>query len=259
MQADKASILRQQEVTRAEVAQLQSRIQAGATQAAQMDKERMMAEGKAKELAAADRAKLEAAYKEAAKEAAVQRALAEGWSRDIKEVQARLAAEQSRSQAMKDQIDTMMRSKEGESHQKHMEMVRQVATMEQVIRDMRAQLSGKEAELRRVKAEASSAHKMLEKQIERLQRECDESANEVARLRNGDAFRLPSLARQQPQTLQEELDQLKRFVSDRSVVVVPSSAPGRQGPVSLPPTRPATNAAPPAPPEQVTVLRHPTR
>ena len=43
-----------------------------------------MAEGRAKETAMAERAKLVAAHEEVRKEGAVQKALADGWSRDLK-------------------------------------------------------------------------------------------------------------------------------------------------------------------------------
>ena len=55
-----------------------------AYQIAKLDKERAMAEGKAKEMAMAERAKLIAAHEEARKEGAVQKALADGWSRDLR-------------------------------------------------------------------------------------------------------------------------------------------------------------------------------
>jgi uncharacterized membrane protein YqiK len=51
---------------------------------ARLDKERAMAESRAKDISAAERAKLQAASEEARKEGAVQRALADGWARDIK-------------------------------------------------------------------------------------------------------------------------------------------------------------------------------
>ena len=43
-----------------------------------------MAEGRAKEIAMAERAKLVAANEESRKEGAVQKALADGWSRDLR-------------------------------------------------------------------------------------------------------------------------------------------------------------------------------
>lgn len=43
-----------------------------------------MAEGRAKEIAMAERTKLIAAHEEARKEGAVQKALADGWSRDLR-------------------------------------------------------------------------------------------------------------------------------------------------------------------------------
>ncbi len=43
-----------------------------------------MAESRAKEMANAEKAKMQAIYEDARKEGAVQKALADGWSRDVK-------------------------------------------------------------------------------------------------------------------------------------------------------------------------------
>ena len=48
-------------------------------------------------------------------------------------------------------------------------------------------------------------------QVDSLQRECNEAAAELARLRAGEAGRLPSV-NQRPVSLQDELDNLKRWV-----------------------------------------------
>ena len=50
----------------------------------QMDKDRSIAESRARESVAAERARLLAAVDDHRKEAAVQKALSEGWSRDLK-------------------------------------------------------------------------------------------------------------------------------------------------------------------------------
>ena len=63
------------------------------------------------------------------------------------------------------------------------EHVRTGAVAETAAAGLRQQLVAKEEELRRVRAESSSAQKQLEKAIERLQREVDASAAEIARLK----------------------------------------------------------------------------
>jgi hypothetical protein len=151
--------------------------------------------------------------------------------------------------------------------------------LSQVIRDLRAQVAAKETELKRIKAEAVSHQKSLEKAsastqctlacsaplplsvpkilpllslfdsrfflltglwgpfpltydlctpdlphptsvpcpwstaqtIERLQRECQEGASEIQRMRNGEALRLPPVAGRNA-SLGEELEGLKRRV-----------------------------------------------
>lgn len=68
--------------------------------------------------------------------------------------------------------------------------------------------------MRKAKAENASLLKSSEKQIEKLQRECNEGAAEIQRLRNGDgagagALRLPPLATR-PQSLQDDLALLRK-------------------------------------------------
>lgn len=256
MHADKGALMKELEAGKAEISKLHARIQAGVLQVSQLDKERVLAEGKVKEQSVADRSKLEAAHREAAREAAVQKALAEGWSRDLKELQGRLRTEQDKSNTLRQQLDALTKSQGGDNLEKHVEMVKSLATMEQVIRELRAQLNNKETEVRRVRAEAASAQKVLEKQVERLQRECDESAAQIQKMRNGDMVRLPALSSRPPQTLQDELDYLKKFVSDRGVVVMPAVGQIQKGnqtptPRMLHPTS--------APSKHVSILRHPTR
>ncbi len=81
----------------------------------------------------------------------------------------------------------------------------------QVAKDLQNQVNAKDTEIKRMRAEASSTRMRLEKQVESLQRECNECAAELQRLRSGDAGRLPPLSTR-PASLQDELDNLKRQV-----------------------------------------------
>ncbi len=63
---------------------------------------------------------------------------------------------------MRKQLDGQMSAKDPNGDA-HMEMVKSMATMEQVIKDLKGQVSGKEQELRRIKAESQSLQKRLEK------------------------------------------------------------------------------------------------
>ena len=119
-------------------------------------------EGRAKEQSAAERSKLQMAYDETRKEMAVQKALADGWARDVKvrnramavcamcqmfsskcdnlfalqfcglqEIQAKLKAEQASSAALQQRLFTLSKRNAGEDD-KHTDMIKSIATMEQV-------------------------------------------------------------------------------------------------------------------------------
>lgn len=89
------------------------------------------------------------------------------------ETQGRLQAEQAISQDLRKQLDAALRGapnspvkvgdEAGES--KRMEMVKNLATAEQVAKDLRAQLDAKDTEFKRFRAESTSKQKQLEKVI----------------------------------------------------------------------------------------------
>mmetsp|Transcript_37055 Transcript_37055/g.82392 ORF Transcript_37055/g.82392 Transcript_37055/m.82392 type:complete len:621 (+) Transcript_37055:296-2158(+) len=245
--AEKAAVGRSRDDAKAQAAKLQEQLQAGVLQMAAVDKERALTESKAREVAGVEKAKAQAAADEARREAAVQKALAEGWARDLRELQKRLDAEQQRANTLREQLDTLLNTKDSDVNDRYIEMVKSGATMEAIIRELRAQVVAKEAEIKRVKAESASLQKRLEKQIESLQRECNESAAEIQRLRQGDGVRLPALA-QRPLTFTDELANLKRLVNSMPAGAAPDKASPQ--PTRLPPAAGA---------KQVQISRHPTR
>uniref|UniRef100_A0A7R9VNG0 Uncharacterized protein n=1 Tax=Chlamydomonas euryale TaxID=1486919 RepID=A0A7R9VNG0_9CHLO len=213
-QADKAAMARELEGLKAKVAELTAKLQAATLAAAKMDKEKALAQAKQREQANVDRAKLASAFDEARKEGAVQKALADGWARDLKQVQAQLRAEQRERAEQQRVMEELLRDDAGKAEK--METVRRVASLEQIVRDLKGQLSAKDTEGRRVRAEAASTQKQLEAHVRALQRECNEGAIELQRMRQGESLRLPPLGR--PVMLTDELDDLKRVV-DHTVAV----------------------------------------
>jgi hypothetical protein len=161
-------------------------------------------------------------------------------------MQSRLQTETHRCAVLQEKLDNLTglnNSQDGNNqHNQHMEMVKQVAVMEQQVKDLKGQISAKEVEMRKVKAESLSLQKGLEKvsqkrreggtgeinpqsctfhyssppypysqQLERLQRECNESAAEIQRLKASAQEKLPQI-QGRPQSLQDDLDHLKRCV-----------------------------------------------
>ncbi|KAG1678280.1 hypothetical protein FOA52_013901 [Chlamydomonas sp. UWO 241] len=206
--ANCAALSRERDALKGTVAELQAKLTAGSIQVARMDKERAVEAAKVREFVAVNTAKLAAGLDEARKESAVQKTLSEGWARDLRAAQAQLRQEQKERGEQQRVVEELLRDEPGKAAQ--LETVKQVATLEQMIRDLKGKLSGKDTEMKRLRAEAGSAAKQAEGQVRALKRECNEGALEVARLRAGDALHLPRLHR--PAMLADELDELKRAV-----------------------------------------------
>ncbi|PNW74551.1 hypothetical protein CHLRE_12g495000v5 [Chlamydomonas reinhardtii] len=197
---------------RAAAAKLQAEIQRMRLEWAGKEQDRTLAEGAVREAAAAERARLKAQLEEAVKETALARTMAEGWQRDVREARARIGEEQAKFAALAKELEGA-RAQLSEGRVEH---VRTGAVAETAAAGLRQQLVAKEEELRRVRAESSSAQKQLEKAIERLQREVDASAAEIARLKSGDDAlftRLPPVAR--AATLHDDLEALRRALRER--------------------------------------------
>ncbi|KAG2427792.1 hypothetical protein HXX76_012117 [Chlamydomonas incerta] len=197
---------------RAAAGKLQAEIQRMKLEWAAKEQERTVAEGAVREAAAADRARLKAQLEEAVKETALARTMAEGWQRDVREARARIGEEQAKFAALAKELEAAR----AQLSDGRVENVRTGAVAETAAAGLRQQLAAKEEELRRVRYEGASAQKQLEKAIERLQREVDASATEIARLKAGeDALftRLPPVAR--AATIQEDLEALRRALRER--------------------------------------------
>ena len=73
------------------------------------------------------------------------------------------------SQDLRKQLDAALRAGDspikgdGEASNKHLEMVKNLATAEQVAKDLRSQLEAKDNEYKRFRAESMSNQKRLEK------------------------------------------------------------------------------------------------
>ncbi len=215
--AGRAALIKEMEVSKAEIVKLQSAVQAGSLKIVQLEKEQAAALHRIQQQAVADKTKLEAAQNHYGKDAAVQKALADGWARDLKELQIQLTAEQERSNSLRDELQSMVQNKDGDRHDQQLVLARSIATFEQANRNLRAQLNSRDAELKKLKVESASVQKSLENKIEKLQRECDESAAEIQRLRNGDTLRLPALLTRGPCSLHDDLGNLKRMVENSAL------------------------------------------
>ena len=85
------------------------------------------------------------------------------------DLQTRLQAEQALTQELRKQMDGVLRGsnspiKPDDSHQsRHVEMVKNLATAEQVAKELRTQLEAKDTEFKRYRAESMSGQKRLEK------------------------------------------------------------------------------------------------
>ena len=80
-----------------------------------------------------------------------------------------MQAEQALTQELRKQMDGVLRGsnspiKPDDSHQsRHVEMVKNLATAEQVAKELRTQLEAKDTEFKRYRAESMSGQKRLEK------------------------------------------------------------------------------------------------
>ena len=74
-------------------------------------------------------------------------------------MQARLQEEQERCAALRNQIDDVLKDEESKKY----DNFKSDTTNEQALKDLRNQVSTREAELKRLRAEAASSQKRLEK------------------------------------------------------------------------------------------------
>ncbi len=151
----RAALQRQREEDKAQLGKLQAALQAAQLAAAQHDKDKVLALSQAKEDAAAERAKLVAAADEATREVAVHKALADGWSRDLREAQERLKEEQARAAELQRRVEELQGGVAGS--------FKDAASAEATIKALQAQVEGQTQEMRRVKVEYTSERKRLEK------------------------------------------------------------------------------------------------
>lgn len=203
---EKQQLTKQRDATQAQLAKLQAQVQAQQMAGVQQEKRSELSIERVRGEIVAEKARLAAIADESSKEAAVQKALAEGWARDLRETQKRLEDESAKVVSLQQRLDDVLR----EDQNGKMDSFRNAASAEIAMKTMQQQLETQQAEVRRLKAEHSSERKRLEKQIEALQRECNEGAVEVNRLRYGDGPRLPAL--RAPVTIQDELSNLKKMI-----------------------------------------------
>mmetsp|Transcript_13979 Transcript_13979/g.24511 ORF Transcript_13979/g.24511 Transcript_13979/m.24511 type:complete len:609 (+) Transcript_13979:115-1941(+) len=206
LSTEKAAVERQASQTKAQAIKMQAILQQSQLTAAQTDKEKAMRDGRTREGVVEERTKIQAAMEEAVREAAVQKTLAEGWARDMRDIQTRLRDEQAKVTTLQARLDEIIK----DGQMERMGSVKGAAGMEAAIQTLQQQATIKDAELNRVRAEMMSDKKRLQKHVEALQRECNESAYEVERLRGGLANRLPIMAK--PITMSDELENLKRML-----------------------------------------------
>eukprot|EP00798_Chlamydomonas_sp_ICE-L_P000584 gene584-2002_t len=83
LNAEKGGVTRLRDEAKQQIHHLEQQIQQIQVARVKADKDRALAEGRAREIAAAEKARLIAAAEEQRKEAQVHKALADGWSRDI--------------------------------------------------------------------------------------------------------------------------------------------------------------------------------
>eukprot|EP00798_Chlamydomonas_sp_ICE-L_P020180 gene20180-26917_t len=156
------------------------------------------------------------------------------------ELNTRLKSEQDTISQLRSDLETVSKAEDNKKYDIFM-----AGTLaETVNKDLKQQLEKKDVELKRLRADSLSAQrrlekvgachtsavclacadslsvkKRLEKQVESLQRECNESALEVQRLRRGDGLPMLPMAHQ-PRSLNDDLSHLKRLVA---------SMPGPEG------------------------------
>ncbi|KAL6761625.1 hypothetical protein V8C86DRAFT_2532972 [Haematococcus lacustris] len=210
--AEKAAVERQRDDATASAAQAQAQLQQASLAAVQQGSRSALTAAQLREEASSERARLVSAADEARRDAAVQKTLAEGWARDLRELQGRLREEQARNEALQSRLDSV----QAESQTGRSEGARSAAGLEAELCSLRQQLDAYRVQ----HAEWRSERLRLEKHIEALQRECKEGALEVQRLRGGAPPRLPLLPASRG-SIQEELESLKRFFQSMPTAVKP--------------------------------------
>ncbi|KAJ9528718.1 hypothetical protein QJQ45_020614, partial [Haematococcus lacustris] len=210
--AEKAAAERQRDDATASAAQAQAQLQQASLAAVQQGSRSALTAAQLREEASSERARLVSAADEARRDAAVQKTLAEGWARDLRELQGRLREEQARNEALQSRLDSV----QAESQTGRSEGARSAAGLEAELCSLRQQLDAYRVQ----HAEWRSERLRLEKHIEALQRECKEGALEVQRLRGGAPPRLPLLPASRG-SIQEELESLKRFFQSMPTAVKP--------------------------------------
>uniref|UniRef100_A0A7R9YUF5 Uncharacterized protein n=1 Tax=Chlamydomonas euryale TaxID=1486919 RepID=A0A7R9YUF5_9CHLO len=272
LQGELAATAKERDAAKAEALKAGQKAQAAHNALSKAHKERAEEVSAYKEQAHTDRAKMQAMYEEARKEAAVTKALSDGWARDLREAQRRLAEVEgelrtvkdamtrrpslnSQNAARGDAVDMALATEREREANERMEMVRQIAVLEQKNKDLSAQLSARELEMKKAKAEAQSHIKHLELQARSLQRECNESALEIQRLR-GSGDRLPPLVNRVGNSLEDELQGLKRFMVSHNAADKAQMARARNGsrgnsPISSPTSTIGAQRLAPLPAERV--------
>ncbi|KAG1659222.1 hypothetical protein FOA52_008991 [Chlamydomonas sp. UWO 241] len=222
LQGEARQLGRERDAAKAETAKAGAKAQAAAAALAKVQREHADADAVNKEAAHVEKAKLQAQYEEARKEGAVQKALSDGWARDMREVTRRCKEAEDEVRRMQ---AAMNRGANGVGEARseaeaaaqadaaaHIEMVKRMAVQEQVIKEQNEKIAAKDVELRRFRAETQSQSKGLEQQVRTLQRECNESALEIQRLRGLGNERLPAIGGRGGLSLEDDLNHLKRFM-----------------------------------------------
>lgn len=167
------------EECRKELQGLQQKLQDASIRIIEREKDKVVSESQLREVIAAEKAKMQAQLDEARREAAVQRKLAEGWSRDMKSVQANCKAAEDRAALLQKALDKTKRDVDASK----LDTVKSQSAIDQHVRDLRSQLEAREQELKIVRLEYDSKVKAMEKLTERLQSENSTHMAEIARLR----------------------------------------------------------------------------
>ncbi|MEW5308666.1 MAG: hypothetical protein WDW38_000605 [Sanguina aurantia] len=203
-QTDKAAAVKSAEEARGVAAAATHDLNATWLRMSGEERDQAIESAAAKEATAVDLARMRAMVDGAVREMTLQRALAEGWSRDVKSTAARLAMESERTAQLQAQLDAIRKDA--------------AANLKSVC----AALEAKESDLKKAKYDSTSQAKLMQKQVERLQRENDASAAEIERLRgervSGGAGALPRMNTRIPhnQSLQDDLAALKSLLQRKS-------------------------------------------
>ena len=216
VQTEKAAALKELGLATAEVSKQKERVQAITASASKADKAHIMELGKLKEAHAKEIGTLKTSLEETRKEGAVHKALSDGWSRDLKNLTERLEQELQRSQTMKQTLDELTRVKDGNEDAKYQALYKSQMLVEQTNKEMKAQLTKKEKEVERIRAESTSKIGQAKAEVDSLRRECDASAAEIQRLKQELSSRLPNIGGRSQMTIDDEFEAIRRQATLRS-------------------------------------------